>query len=76
MPRDDALPLPDYDGMQIGGLLSRIRTLDAAGVQTLLDYERTHAHRLPVLRALGHRLTSLKAAEAASEEPEADTVSG
>ena len=76
MPRPDELPVDDYDHLQIGGLLSRIRTLDAAGAQTLLEYERAHAHRLPVLRALENRIASLKAAEPSSEEPEADAVSG
>ena len=39
MPERD-LPLNDYDHLPAGSLISRIRTLDAAGLQTLLDYER------------------------------------
>ena len=34
--RDD-LPLPDYDHLPVGSLTSRIRTLDADDLQTLLD---------------------------------------
>ena len=77
MPRPDELPVDDYDHLQLGALLSRIRTLDAAGAQTLLGYERAHAHRLPVLRALESRVASLGATEPSGGEPAADSeVSG
>ena len=59
MTEHDTLPLPDYDHLPIGGLTSRIRTLDAAGVQTLLEYERAHGNRLPVVEILQNRLTAL-----------------
>jgi hypothetical protein len=60
MTEHDTLPLPDYDHLPIGGLTSRIRTLDEAGVQTLLEYERAHGNRLPVVEVLQNRLTALK----------------
>ena len=59
MTEHDQLPLPDYDHLPVGGLISRIRTLDATGLQTLLDYERAHADRLQVVTAMQNRLTSL-----------------
>jgi hypothetical protein len=59
MTEHDTLPLPDYDHLPLGGLTSRIRTLDQAGVQTLLDYEQAHGNRLPVVEVLQNRLTAL-----------------
>ena len=60
MTSSDELPLPDYDHLQGGALASRIRALDAAGVQTLLDYERAHANRIQVVQLLDNRLGSLR----------------
>lgn len=57
----DTLPLPDYDHLPIGSLTSRIRTLDAPGLEQVLAYERAHAARLPVLQAMEHRLEQLGA---------------
>jgi hypothetical protein len=59
MPERD-LPLPDYDHLPVGSLISRIRTLDATGLQTLLDYEKEHANRIQVVSAMQSRLGSLK----------------
>ncbi|MGY1671220.1 hypothetical protein [Geodermatophilus sp. SYSU D00710] len=59
MTEHDQLPLPDYDHLPVEGLISRIRTLDATGLQTLLDYERAHANRLQVVMAMENRLKSL-----------------
>ena len=80
MTEHDQLPLPDYDHLPIGGLASRIRTLDADGVQTLLDYEKAHGNRLQVVQIMRNRLSSLQsgaqhsggdpAAEVTSEAPE------
>lgn len=61
MTEHDQLPIPDYDQLPVGGLTSRIRTLDAQGLQTLLDYERGHANRIQVVQIMEHRLSSLKA---------------
>jgi hypothetical protein len=57
--RDD-LPLPDYDHLPVGSLISRIRTLDAGGLQTLLEYEQGHANRVQVVSAMQNRLTGLR----------------
>ena len=60
MTEHDQLPLPDYDHLPVEGLASRIRTLDATGLQTLLEYERAHADRLQVVTIMENRLTSLR----------------
>ena len=59
MTEHDQLPLPDYDHLPVEGLISRIRTLDATGLQTILDYEKAHANRLQVVIAMQNRLASL-----------------
>ena len=61
MPEHESLPLPDYDHLPVGSLTSRIRTLDADGLQTLLTYEKAHAKRIQVISAMNHRLTDLRA---------------
>jgi hypothetical protein len=53
------LPLPEYDHVPIGHLPARISALDSAEVQQLLDYERAHGNRLPVVLVLEHRLDAL-----------------
>jgi hypothetical protein len=72
-PMHDTLPLPDYDHLPLGGLTSRIRTLDAAGVETLLAYERAHGDRAPVVTVLENRLTALReGARPSGGDPAAD----
>jgi hypothetical protein len=67
------LPLPDYDGLPVGAIESRIRTLDEAGVGALLDYEQAHANRVQVAQVLERRLSSLRegAAEPSGGSPSA-----
>jgi hypothetical protein len=60
MPERD-LPLPDYDHLQVGSLTSRIRTLDAEALTTLLSYERAHANRFQVVTVMESRLSGLRA---------------
>ena len=60
MTEHDRLPLPDYDHLPVEGLASRIRTLDAAGLETVLEYERAHADRLQVVTIMENRLTALR----------------
>ncbi|MCV2490006.1 hypothetical protein OF117_11605 [Geodermatophilus sp. YIM 151500] len=57
----DQLPLPDYDHLPVEGLTSRIRTLDAAELETVLAYEREHADRARVVTIMENRLQSLRA---------------
>src|SRR3712207_4727900 len=61
MTTDDDLPIKDYDHLQVGGLTSRIRSLDAGDLQTLLTYEQGHANRFQVVQIMQNRLSSLKA---------------
>jgi hypothetical protein len=73
MTEHDQLPLPDYDHLPLGGLTSRIRTLDQAGVRTLLDYEQAHGNRAPVVTVLQNRLKALEeGAQPSGGDPAAD----
>jgi hypothetical protein len=58
------LPVPDYDHLPLGSLVHRIRTLDAAELQVLLDHEQAHGDRLPVVEAITHRLDGLRSGDA------------
>jgi hypothetical protein len=70
----DELPLPDYDHLPTGSLQSRIRSLDADGLQALLDYERAHGNRLPAVQVLQTRLEAVRdGAELTSGSPTAAT---
>jgi hypothetical protein len=60
MTHHDQLPLPDYDHLPVEGLTSRIRTLDAQDLQTVLEYEKAHANRLQVVTVMENRLSSLR----------------
>jgi hypothetical protein len=55
------LPLADYDDLTLGAVESRIRSLDAASLRQLLDYERAHGNRLPVVQLLEQRSAQLEA---------------
>ena len=60
MTHHDQLPLPDYEHLPVEGLTSRIRTLDADGLQTVLAYEREHGNRLQVVTVMENRLSALR----------------
>jgi hypothetical protein len=60
MSSTDDLPLPDYDHLPLPQLTSRVRTLDAGGVEALLRYEQEHGDRLPVVQVLQERLAELQ----------------
>lgn len=60
IPQHDELPLPDYDHLPVGVLGSKITGLDGTGLQRLLDYERAHGNRLPVVQVLENRLEALR----------------
>jgi hypothetical protein len=59
-PRHEDLPLQDYDHLPLGTLPSRINGLDEAAVAQLVEYERSHGNRLPVMQVLEHRLDALR----------------
>jgi hypothetical protein len=60
MSATDDLPLPDYDHLTLPQLTSRVRTLEADGVEALVEHERAHGDRLPVLQVLQERLSQLR----------------
>jgi hypothetical protein len=71
--RDD-LPLPDYDHLPLGSLTTRIRSLDAGDLQSLIEYERSHANRVQMVTVMENRLTSLRAgAQPSGGDPTATT---
>ena len=73
MTSNDDLPIKDFDHLQVGGLTSRIRSLDADDLQTLITYERAHAKRFQVVQIMENRLASLKAgAQPSGGDPAAD----
>jgi hypothetical protein len=75
MTHHDQLPLPDYDHLPVEGLTSRIRTLDAQGLQTVLEYEKAHANRLQVVTVMENRLSSLRdGAQPSGGDPAAPAV--
>jgi hypothetical protein len=55
----DQLPLEDYDHLTLGSLRARLPRLDAVALVQLRDYERAHAHRLPVLTMLENRIAKI-----------------
>lgn len=59
-PEHDQLPLPDYDHIPLGTLPTRITGLSEDHIQQLLDYERAHGDRLPVVQVLEQRLEALR----------------
>lgn len=54
------LPLPDYDELPMGSLQHRVRALDTGDIQVLLEHERAHANRVPVIELLTNRLEDLR----------------
>jgi hypothetical protein len=71
--RDD-LPLPDYDHLPLGSLTTRIRSLDAGDLQSLIEYERSHADRVQVVTVMENRLAALReGAQPSGGDPTAPT---
>jgi hypothetical protein len=55
-----AAPIPGYDGLSVPSLRARLRGLDAADVQSLLAYEKTHAQRGDVITMFERRLAKIE----------------
>ena len=55
-----SLPVPDYDGLSIAQLRTRLRGLSAAEVERLVIHERATANRAPYLTLLENRLVALR----------------
>jgi hypothetical protein len=67
----DDLPLPDYDHMTLGSLRGRLRSLSVEELVRVRDYEKAHAHRLPVVTLLDNRIAKLAADAAAAPKKSA-----
>ena len=68
------LPIPDFDHLPLPALGHRIRTLDLAGLDTLIEHETAHGNRLPVLTQLRARRDELAAgAEPSGGDPAGTT---
>lgn len=78
----DELPVPDYDHLTVGALPGHISSLTEDQVQQLLDYERSHAHRLPIVVVLENRIAALRGgatpsdSEPGSPSPEVNVSPG
>ncbi|MCT2583497.1 hypothetical protein [Actinophytocola gossypii] len=72
------LPLPDYDQLTLGDLRHRIRSVGEEQLRALIDHERAHGNRTPVLELLTARLDELEhGAEPAPGDPrQAPEVTG
>jgi hypothetical protein len=55
-----APPIPGYDDLSVASLRARLRGLDAAGVQALLDYEKANARRDDVITMYERRLSKIE----------------
>lgn len=60
---DSALPLPGYDELSLASIRARLRSLDAAQLRVLADYERANAERPEVLGMLERRIEKLQASQ-------------
>jgi hypothetical protein len=65
----DDLPLPDYDHMTLGSLRGRLRSLTLEQLVQVRDYEKAHAHRLPVVTLLDNRIAKLATDAGAEPSP-------
>ncbi|WAP54318.1 hypothetical protein [Streptomyces sp. S465] len=75
MSTHDELPLADYDHLPLSALQHRIRGLGAEQLGQLLEYERSHADRLPVVEVLTARLRQLESGATPSPgEPGAEPL--
>ena len=57
----DELPIPDFDNVSIGSLRARLRSLTVEDLVTLREWEKAHAHRLPVITLLDNRIAKVSA---------------
>jgi hypothetical protein len=60
-PRTQPEPLPGYDGMTLGALRGRLRSLTRDDLERVLRYERAHGARAPMITLVEHRLAKLEA---------------
>jgi hypothetical protein len=60
----DDLPIPNYDELSVPSLRARMRILNAAQLQVLIDYESSHAGRAAVLAMFERRIAKVDGGEA------------
>ncbi len=72
-PERDELALPDFAHLPLGTLPMRIAPLTEKQVNELLEYERAHANRLPVIVVLEGRVSALQAGATPSGSIAAET---
>ncbi|MFC4852738.1 hypothetical protein [Actinophytocola glycyrrhizae] len=66
------LPVPDYDHLPLTELRHRVRSLAEPELRVLVDHEREHGDRVPVLEVLRARLAELRGgAEPSPGDPRA-----
>jgi hypothetical protein len=58
---DTALPVPNYDSLSLPSLRARLRTLNAAQLRELIEYEQSHAARADVVAMFERRIAKLAA---------------
>ena len=63
-PDQALLPVPNYDELTVASLRARLRNLDPSQVRALLDYEKAHAAREPVVTMFERRIAKLESGEA------------
>jgi hypothetical protein len=56
-----ALPVPNYDSLSLPSLRARLRTLNAAQLRELIEYEQAHAARADVVAMFERRIAKLAA---------------
>ena len=54
-------PLPGYDGLTLGALRGRLRSLSEQDLERVLRYEKAHKARQPMVTLVEHRLAKLAA---------------
>jgi hypothetical protein len=55
----ESLPVPDYDDATLASVRARLRTLNAAQVSQLRDYEQEHKARADFLKMFDNRIAKL-----------------
>jgi hypothetical protein len=58
-PRTQPEPRPGYDGMTLGALRGRLRSLSRDDLERVLGYEKAHLARAPMITLVEHRLAKL-----------------
>lgn len=64
---ETAPPIEGYEGLPIGTLQHRVRSLDTEQMRQLIGYEESHAERTGVLEILRNRLQQLEEGAQPSE---------